>query len=148
MFVHPTTPQSTPGLDSTSSGTPASEPGRPRLSVESGVHGPVTILTMTGQLVSETVVAAEAKILTTLVLTDRPFHLALDLSQVDVIDGSGSGLLAKARFAARSTRSTLHLIAPDGGPARLALHRTMHKITLPSREDLIPALAAESDDGL
>ncbi|WP_067451334.1 STAS domain-containing protein [Actinomadura macra] len=114
-------------------------PDRPRLTMSSAAHDEGVVLTMTGHLVSETVVTAEANILTTIVLAEQPLRLALDLSRIDVIDAQGANLLTKARFTVRAARGTLYLIAPEGSPARRMLNRHLLKSVVERREDLPPA---------
>ncbi|MFB4314186.1 STAS domain-containing protein [Actinomadura sp. 21ATH] len=100
---------------------PAGDTPRRELEIRTSRQGPLQILHLAGALHASTVVTAEAQILSTVVLTPRPLHLALDLTEVTRIDSAGTALLAKARFAVHAARGTLHLVAPAGSPARIAL---------------------------
>ncbi|WP_242903142.1 STAS domain-containing protein [Actinomadura terrae] len=99
-------------------------------------EGRYTVLTLTGSLVADTVVTAEARVLTTIVLAEAPLALVLDLSKLEMVDLHGAHLLSKAQFAVRAARGTLHLIAPPGAPARGALSRYLLGSTVERREDL------------
>ncbi|QXJ22816.1 STAS domain-containing protein [Actinomadura graeca] len=134
MLVQPT-PQSVSDVVPPSSGATAA-PDRPKLTMTTETRGHATILTMAGQLVSETAVTTEARILTTIVLAEQPLHLALDLSGVDTIDAHGANLLAKARFTVRAARGTLHLIVPQDAPARRMLSRHLLRCVVERAEDL------------
>jgi anti-anti-sigma factor len=101
-------------------GAPADRTGR-ELSIRASRQGLLKILHMRGALHAGTAVTAEAQILSTIVLTPRPLHLVLDLSEIAHIDAAGIGLLAKTRFAVHAARGTLHLVAPAGSPAQFAL---------------------------
>ncbi|WP_242908830.1 STAS domain-containing protein [Actinomadura terrae] len=136
MLVRPTEPP----LEATSSPPPADAPStapRPKaLGIQTGHHGRYTLLTMSGRLTADTVVTAEAQILTTIVLGPAPLHLALDLSRLDVVDLHGAHLLTKTHFAVRAARGTLHLIAPAHAPARGALSRYLLPHVVQHRQDL------------
>ncbi|WP_242889142.1 STAS domain-containing protein [Actinomadura litoris] len=106
--------------------------------METRSYGRYTVLNLTGRLVADTVVAAEARILTTIVLAEPPLSLVLDLSKLDAVDSHGAHLLNKAQFAVRAARGSLHLIAPAEGPARGALSRYLLGSTVERREDLTP----------
>ena len=90
------------------------------------------------QLVAETVVTAEAKILTTTVLAGRPLNLVLDLTGIDAIDQLGTALLTKTRFTVSAASGTLHLVAPPGGAVHPALNRYLRRISVPQMQD-VPA---------
>lgn len=135
MYAHSAGQRPTPGPGSQRSGA-ATRPGRPGLAVRSRDHGPATVLAMQGDLVADTVVTAEARILTTVVLSARPLRLVLDLSGVGAVDSQGAALLAKTRFAVRAARGTLHLVAPYGSPARRVLNRHLLKAAVQRIEDL------------
>ncbi|NDU71543.1 STAS domain-containing protein [Actinomadura sp. DSM 109109] len=151
MFVQSPTPQLAPdfgldGADRPPAGAPAAgAAGRARLAVEVAEEGGTALLAMAGRLVAETAVAAEARILTTIVLAERPLRLVIDLSRVEDIDPAGVALLTKARFAARAARADLHLVAPDGGAARASLPRHLRRITVRCREDLDAAPPAHAE---
>ncbi|WP_242882110.1 STAS domain-containing protein [Actinomadura litoris] len=138
MLVRPTEPP----LEATSSPTPPagapaapSAPGSKALRMQTGRHGRYTLLRMSGRLTADTVVTAEAQILTTIVLGPSP-HLALDLSGLEVVDLHGAHLLTKTHFAVRAAHGTLHLIAPPHAPARDALSRYLLRCVVERREDL------------
>ncbi|HEU5027220.1 MAG TPA: STAS domain-containing protein [Spirillospora sp.] len=136
MHVQPATPDKGPG-----------KAGRPVLAVETATREGTTILTMRGRLVAETAVTAEARILTTAVLSARPLNLVLDLSEVDAIDQHGTGLLTKTRFTVRAAGGALRLVAPPGGAVHPALNRYLHRITVPRPDDVHAAFAARSSSG-
>ncbi|MUN41603.1 STAS domain-containing protein [Actinomadura litoris] len=149
MLVRPTEPP----LEATSSptppaGAPTAPSGARALRVQAGRHGRYTLLQMSGRLTADTAVTAEAQILTTIVLDPSP-HLALDLSELDVVDLHGAHLLTKTQFAVRAARGTLHLIAPANAPARDALSRYLLHCVVQRREDLplLAPLTAPSDPG-
>ncbi|WP_242910077.1 STAS domain-containing protein [Actinomadura terrae] len=104
--------------------------------MRTGRHGRHTLLTMSGRLTADTVVTAEAQILTTIVLSTTPLHLALDLSRLEVVDLHGAHLLTKTHFAVRAARGTLHLIAPPHTPARSALSRYLLPHAVQHHHDL------------
>ncbi|WP_051301419.1 STAS domain-containing protein [Actinomadura rifamycini] len=91
------------------------------LALRTSKQGPLEVLHMDGVLDAETAVTAEAQILSTIVLTREPLHLVLDLGGLTGIDAAGIALLAKARFAVRAARGTLHIVAPAGSAAHFAL---------------------------
>ncbi|MWK35471.1 hypothetical protein GEV43_16480 [Actinomadura sp. J1-007] len=88
MYAHSAGRRPAPGPGSQRSGAPA-RPGRPSLETRSRAHGPATVLALAGDLVADTVVTAEARILTTVVLSPRPLRLVLDLSGVGAVDSQG-----------------------------------------------------------
>ncbi|MFV2172511.1 STAS domain-containing protein [Actinomadura sp. LOL_016] len=125
MLVKPTAPQpSSPEVEPTSADATAdrtgARPGRD-LTLRTSRQGSLSVLHMDGTLNAETAVTAEAKMLSTIVLTAAPLHLVLDLTGLTRIDSAGISLLAKARFTVHAARGTLHIVAPSGSPARLAL---------------------------
>lgn len=141
MFVKPTEPQPLPP----GSELPTAEPARPELTVESSRRGPFVVVKMTGRLHAATVTAAEAEILSTIVLAPPSPRLVLDLTEVTSIDSHGVRLLAKTRFAAHAVRGTLHVIAPDDSPA----HRVPHLNVLstpPQAEDLADVCPSPAPD--
>lgn len=119
---------------------------RPALAFETGTRDGATVLTMKGRLVAETVVTAEAKILTTTVLAGRPLNLVLDLSEVDAIDQHGTALLTKTRFTVSAARGALHLVAPLGGAVHPALNRYLRRICVPRLDDVPAAPGAHPPD--
>lgn len=137
MLVQSATSQVTPDRCAGASecGTPAPR-ARPALAFETGTRDGATVLAMTGQLVAETVVTAEAKILTTTVPAGRPLNLVLDLTGIDAIDQLGTALLTKTRFTVSAARGTLHLVAPPGGAVHPALNRYLRRISVPHPQDL------------
>jgi anti-anti-sigma regulatory factor len=114
---------------------------RPALAFETGTRDGATVLAMTGQLVADTAVTAEAKILTTTVLAGRPLNLVIDLTGIDAIDQHGTALLTKTRFTVSAARGTLHLVAPPGGAVHPTLSRYLRRIAVPSLDD-VPATGA------
>ncbi|MWA02616.1 STAS domain-containing protein [Actinomadura sp. LD22] len=108
----------------------------------------VTILMMKGQLVAGTVVDAEARILTTTVLSARPLSLVLDLTGVDAIDQHGISLLTKARFTVCAARGALRLVAPPGGAVHPVLNRYLRRITVPRLDDVPPDFGAREPTGI
>ncbi|HEX2317087.1 MAG TPA: STAS domain-containing protein [Thermomonospora sp.] len=120
LTTSPTPRSSTPQPELPPTSPPA-DGDRASLTVEHRRHGAYNVLTMSGRLHAATVVAAEAEILSTIVLAGRPLHLVLDLTDVTAIDSRGISLLAKTRFAVRAVRGALHIIAPDDSPAHRVL---------------------------
>lgn len=126
MLVKPSAPQPfSPAAKPPAAGTPADAPIGERAGRDLAIHasrqGSLEVLRMDGVLHAETAVTAEAQILSTIVLNPKPLHLVLDLTGLTGLDAAGINLLAKARFAVRAARGTLHLVAPAGSPAHLAL---------------------------
>ena len=92
MLVQSATSQVTPDHRAGAPACGAPGPrGRPALAFETDTRDGAAVLAMTGQLVAETVVTAEAKILTTTVLAGRPLNLVLDLTGIDAIEWAGRG---------------------------------------------------------
>ncbi|MEU9021143.1 STAS domain-containing protein [Actinomadura sp. NPDC048394] len=140
MLAQPATSQVTPD-------TGPGEAGRPDLAVETAAREGTTILTMRGRLVAETAVTAEARILTTAVLSARPLKLVVDLTEVDAIDQHGTGLLTKTRFTVRAAGGALRLVAPPGGAVHPALNRYLRRITVPRLDDVPAAFGAQAPSG-
>ncbi|MGI5325406.1 STAS domain-containing protein [Actinomadura nitritigenes] len=145
MLVQSATPQVTPDHYAGESTCAESAPcARPALAFETGTRDGATVLTMKGQLVAETAVIAEAKILTTTVLAGRPLNLVLDLTEVDAIDQHGTALLTKTRFTVSAARGTLHLVAPPGGAVHPTLNRYLRRISVPYPQDVPAAPGAHT----
>ncbi|WP_460368981.1 STAS domain-containing protein [Actinocorallia lasiicapitis] len=101
-------------------------------------HDAFLILGLTGELQDSTVEAAEAEILTAVILGPAPVHAIIDLSGVTVLDSGGVELLAKTRFAVRSSFGSLRLVAPPGGGPRRVLD--LSGLTFPILDALAHAL--------
>lgn len=115
----PSSPETEPPVADSPAG-PAAEVAD-RLELRTSRRGSLEILHLDGALNAATAVTAEAQILSTIVLAPEPLHLVLDLEGLTRIDTAGIELVAKTRFAVHAARGTLHVVAPAGSPAQLAL---------------------------
>lgn len=126
MLAEPNTPQSLPPeadpVPATAPAAPPAADGTPQaeFTIRPSRQGPLNVLRMAGALYAPTVVTAEAQILSAIVLSERPLHLVLDMTEVTRVDSSGVSLLAKTRFAVHAARGDLHVVAPSGCPAQRA----------------------------
>lgn len=112
------------------------------LAVASWRQEPFTVLDLSGELQHTTLEDAEAQILSTILLGPSPMHLVLNMTAVTFLDSGGVNLLAKTRFAVRSSRGSLRLVVPPGR-AREVLRITGLDQALRIVDDLDHALIDE-----